>query len=81
MRVSEVARRLDVSSATVYRLLESGRLKSYRVGTGRGCHRVAEEHLAEYLNGSLGQEAPAVPAPPPVRKPVVRHLRLSQNNT
>ena len=73
MRVREAAQRLDVSQATVYALVASGKLRCHRVGLGRGCIRISEEHLAEYLKGA---EPIVVQAPPPApaRKARLRHL-------
>ena len=52
-RVKEVAELLVVHVSTVYRLAESGRLHSVRVGFGKGALRVPAESLDEYLR-SLG---------------------------
>jgi excisionase family DNA binding protein len=46
--VAEVALRLGVHKTTVYREIKAGRLKAYRIGTGRGAVRVPEASLAEY---------------------------------
>lgn len=48
-RVKAVAELLDVHVSTVYRLAESGRLHSVRVGFGKGALRVPAESLDEYL--------------------------------
>lgn len=50
-RVRAVAELLDVHVSTVYRLAESGRLHSVRVGFGKGALRVPAESLNEYLRG------------------------------
>jgi excisionase family DNA binding protein len=68
MTVKQAAEKLEVSQATVYALVASGRLRCYRVGMGRGCIRITDEHLAEYLKGTEPVIAPA-PSPP-------RHVRL-----
>ncbi len=72
MKVWEAAKRLEVSPATVYSLVACGKLKCYRVGMGRGCIRIAEEHLAEYL-----QAAETALIQPPARHVRLKHLRLS----
>ena len=74
MRVREVAERLEVSVATVYALVASGKLKCYRVGMGRGCIRVSAEQLAEYLAGA---EPKTSILPAPVRHPKLKHLRVN----
>jgi excisionase family DNA binding protein len=77
LSVKQVAARLNVSAATVYSLCDSGELPHRRIGVGRGCIRVTEEDLQEYLDrkrvGGRKEEPPA-PKPAPVR---LRHLELS----
>ena len=73
MTVKQTATRLEVSVATVYSLVASGKLKHYRIGNGRGVVRIAEEHLAEFLKRAEPRAAPPAPAPH-VR---LKHLRLS----
>jgi excisionase family DNA binding protein len=74
MRVKEAADRLDVSIATVYALVASGRLRCHRIGIGRGAIRISEEQLTDYLKESLSeiiQEPPLVNDPPRLK-----HIRL-----
>ncbi|MDR7301826.1 helix-turn-helix domain-containing protein [Haloactinomyces albus] len=52
-RVKAVAEVLDVHVSTVYRLAESGRLHSVRVGFGKGALRIPADSLNAYLH-SLG---------------------------
>jgi excisionase family DNA binding protein len=47
-RVAEVAALLDVDPTTIYRQIKAGRLRAYRIGTGRGAVRVPASALAEY---------------------------------
>ena len=49
LTVKDVAGRLCVSIASVYRLIESGRLPAHRIGVGRGTLRVSEAALESYL--------------------------------
>ncbi|MCU7822640.1 helix-turn-helix domain-containing protein [Kitasatospora sp. DSM 101779] len=49
LRVVQVARALGVSDETAYREVRSGRLPSYRVGTGRGTIRIQREAFRAYL--------------------------------
>lgn len=49
MRVSDVAKRLDISVSLVSALLRSGRLEGRRFGMGRGVWRISEEQLEKYL--------------------------------
>lgn len=53
LRVKEVAARLDVHVSTVYRLVDSGQLRSARIGTGKGTVRIPKDSLETYLE-SLG---------------------------
>jgi excisionase family DNA binding protein len=72
MTVRQAAEKLEVSAATVYSLVASGKLRCHRIGMGRGVIRIAEEHLADYLRGA---EPVPSPAPSPSPKPRLRHLR------
>jgi excisionase family DNA binding protein len=47
--VDQVAKRLGVSLACVYALVESKELAHYRIGMGRGTIRVSDEQLQAYL--------------------------------
>ena len=74
MRVKEAAARLEVSAATVYALVASGRLGCNRIGIGRGAIRISEDQLAAYLKGSLSE---IVPDPPAITQPPrLKHIRL-----
>jgi excisionase family DNA binding protein len=76
MKVAEAARRLEVSQATIYSLVASGKLRCYRIGNGRGVIRIDEAHLLEYLAGSEAVTRPPV-ASAPARRVSLKHLRLS----
>lgn len=47
-RVRDVATALDVSVATIYRAVNSGRLRAERIGTGTGAVRIPGEAIAAY---------------------------------
>jgi excisionase family DNA binding protein len=49
MNVAEVAKRLRISRACAYALVESKELGHYRIGVGRGAIRVSEAQLEDYL--------------------------------
>lgn len=49
LRVKTIAKALRVTDATVYAEIASGRLPSYRIGTGRGTIRVSRVAFAQYL--------------------------------
>lgn len=48
---NETARRLGVSRETVYRLMDSGAIPSFKVGSVR---RVRAEDLHEWINDQIG---------------------------
>jgi excisionase family DNA binding protein len=48
-RVKHVASVLDVHVSTVYRLIESERLGSVRIGFGKGAIRIPSQALNDYL--------------------------------
>jgi excisionase family DNA binding protein len=74
MRVKEAAERLEVSTATVYALVASGRLRCHRIGIGRGAIRISDDQLADYLKGSLSE---IVQEPPVVNeRPRLKYIRL-----
>ncbi|WP_405018141.1 helix-turn-helix domain-containing protein [Kitasatospora sp. NBC_00070] len=49
LRVKQIAPALGVSAETAYREVQSGRLPSYRVGTGRGTIRIQRADFRAYL--------------------------------
>lgn len=73
MTVKQAAERLEISATGVYGLLLSGRLKHYRIGSGRGVYRIAEEHIRDYLASVERRVPPPVPAAPASRVKL-RHL-------
>jgi excisionase family DNA binding protein len=62
-KVSDVAARLNCSPSFVYRMIATGKLPHYRLGTGKGGIRVSEAQLQSFLaqheNG--GRSASAAP--------------------
>lgn len=53
LTVEEAAEFMRVSKNTVYRALESGKLKSLRAGRQ---HRIRREDLEEYMNRAVKEE-------------------------
>ncbi|MGW7604460.1 helix-turn-helix domain-containing protein [Streptomyces antimycoticus] len=49
LRVKDIAAALRVDASTVYAEIKSGRLPSYRVGTGRGTIRISRDAFKNYL--------------------------------
>ncbi|MET9614989.1 helix-turn-helix domain-containing protein [Kitasatospora indigofera] len=49
LRVKHLAVALGISPETAYREVQSGRLPSYRVGTGRGTIRIQRSDFRAYL--------------------------------
>jgi excisionase family DNA binding protein len=75
MTVKQASERLEISAASVYAMVASGRLRCYRVGNGRGAIRISEDHLAAYLQAAEPEiKPPAVP----VRRVKLKHLRSSR---
>lgn len=50
-RVKAVAEALDVSPATIYRAVETGRLAGYKIGEGKGAIRIPGAAIPAYLEG------------------------------
>jgi excisionase family DNA binding protein len=72
LTVSEVAKRLGVSTALVYQLVAQGRLPCYRIGLGRGAIRCTESDVAAFLSTCrVEPEERRRPVP----SPVLKHLR------
>jgi excisionase family DNA binding protein len=46
--VKDISKRLCVSARMVYKLVETGKLSAYRIGTAI---RISDEQLQAYLNG------------------------------
>ena len=77
LTVKQVATRLQVSYTTAWNLCRSGELAHRRIGLGRGCIRIAETDLAEYLERKrVGgrRKPPPAPKPQPLK---LTHLELS----
>jgi excisionase family DNA binding protein len=55
LNVEQTAKRLNVSTATIYGLVNSGQLRCHRIGTGRGVIRVSEDNIREFLASSQSQ--------------------------
>lgn len=72
LTVRQTAERLAVSQTSVYALVRSGELPSFRIG---GAIRISEVDVETFLSGCRQARTP----PPPVRKerPRLKHIRLS----
>ena len=71
-----MAARLEVSAATVYGLVAAGKLRCHRIGLRRGCIRISEEQVAEYLAGAERGVEVAPPPPAAISRERLKHLRL-----
>jgi excisionase family DNA binding protein len=58
MTVKTAAERLEVSQSTIYALVGSGVLRCTRIGLKRGCIRISEEQINEYLKEAESVRAP-----------------------
>lgn len=72
--VEDVANLLNVAKSTVYSLVESGKLRCYRIGRRRGTVRISEEHLRQYLVDCESGEVEEPRRAP--RRSSLKHLRL-----
>lgn len=77
MTVREAAAKIGISVSLVYALVEAGVIRHTRHGRPgrRGCVRISEEALAEYM-ASCEAERGAIPLPPPLRCPALKNLKL-----
>lgn len=73
MSIKDVAARLGISVATTYAIVAAGKLRCHRIGLGRGCIRISEEQVAEFLRGAAPVVRLAEP-PPPVGTIQLKHL-------
>lgn len=79
LTVVEVAKRMGVSVALVYSLVESGALPHYRIGNPgkRGAVRISEEQLATFLLSRMkGSETTKEPPPSRVAASKGRKIKL-----
>jgi len=74
MTVKQASQRLNVSVATVYALVSSGKLACHRVGVGRGRIRITESDIEDYLSLCRQGTFAAPPARTPPRK--LKHIRI-----
>lgn len=58
-RVKAVAEALDVSVATIYRAIESGKLDALKIGTGKGTIRITGKAANIYVNACSGAASQA----------------------
>jgi excisionase family DNA binding protein len=70
LTVKAVAERLAISQATVYGLVTTGKLRSYRIG---GAIRISEEQLQAFLEGSTSS-----PQPQPTRRLKLKNITLKR---
>lgn len=73
LRVSDVAKQLNIRVQTVYSMIEAGVLPAHRFGAKRGAIRVSEQDLAEYVASCRSARERN-----PVRKqrPRLKHISL-----
>ncbi|WP_437193235.1 helix-turn-helix domain-containing protein [Planctomicrobium sp. SH527] len=71
LNVATTAERLGVSTATIYALVNAGKLPCYRIGVGRGAIRISEREIEQYLESC--RQLPT--APTTARSPRPRRLK------
>ena len=76
MTIHDAAQRLEVSPALVYSLVASGKLRSHRIGNGRGVLRISEDQLLAYLMGTESAPPTVIMPAAAVRRPKLKHLVL-----
>jgi excisionase family DNA binding protein len=73
MTVRQAAARLEVCQATVYALIAAGKLRCLRLGLKRGCIRITEDHICEYLHGAESKPCSSPRTTPAFR---FKHIRV-----
>lgn len=76
LTVQEAADRLKVSESTIYALVKAGRLRSHRVGLGRGVIRISDSAIVDYLATTVSE--PASEGSNLSRRPRLKHICLSR---
>ncbi len=74
MTVAEAAVVLNVSPATVYALVSSGKMNCHRIGTKRGAIRISKDDIQSYLEASHETTTAKPPKRPPRRK--LKHIKV-----
>jgi excisionase family DNA binding protein len=74
MTVREVAAILRVSPSLVYRLVDAGKIGSFRIGKGRGAIRISRDSVNQFLASS--QAAPSEQKTDRTHRASLRHLKL-----
>lgn len=71
LKVSELAKRLNLSESKIYQLVEEGKLEHHRFG---GAIRFSEEQIAAYLEETRQERREDRKSLPP--RPHLKHVRL-----
>lgn len=53
LTVSEASERMRLSKSTLYREIDAGELRAYRLGRNKGAVRIPEDAIDEYLGARL----------------------------
>lgn len=53
LTVSEASKHMRVSESTVYRAIDAGEIRAYRLGFGKGVVRIPEDAIDEYLSARI----------------------------
>lgn len=76
LTVSEVAAQLRISKASVYLLIESGRLAHHRIGPRKGAIRISPDDLAAYMDESRQCVERKKKVPHIATSKTLKHIRL-----
>lgn len=77
LTIKQVAERLQISANTVYRLVQKGRISSFRIGENEGAIRVSEEDLASFIESCRQEQRCVEPRTRPLPATKLKHIRLS----
>ena len=81
LTVSDVAKRLQLSIASIYTMVAAGTLPALRVGNGRGSIRFRETDINDYLAGCAVRQPNTVPRREPVTRKArqeLKHLKVGK---
>lgn len=73
LKVSDVAKRFDLSTSKAYQIIERNRFSHYRLD---GAIRISEEQLSDYLERTKQERTEPRPRESRPARPRLKHVRL-----